>query len=405
VKRVGYLVFTIGVPLTLFIVTLLSSSSNINVGAVLERIFVPDQQMGQVGVVDQDGRFSPLLPDYAEDFKLFGTSEEGRSALKSDVIDALLIIPTTYGASDPTVTVVTTENASVTDMEPIADLLEPFFVDHLLRDEVVSEDLRTLIIDPYDLNRASLEDSADSIGIDAAQQVADAMVPYFAGTMLIMTIFLTSGYLLQGVANDKSSRIVEILLSSVSARDLLAGKVFGLAALGLTQISVWITSVILIGYGFSARAGFADIIISAFFTRPDFLILALVYYLLGFLVFAALYGAAGAVGTSQQEAQQLAGVFSLIAASPLFIAGVLFTNPNGILPRVMSYIPFTAPTMMLIRLPLTNVPTIDIIMSILLLVLTIPLMIWIGARLFRLGLLMYSQRPTIKQMLRSLRQA
>jgi ABC-2 type transport system permease protein len=89
----------------------------------------------------------------------------------------------------------------------------------------------------------------------------------------------------------------------------------------------------------------------------------------------------------------------------LFLAGILFANPNGMLPRVLSYFPLTSPTTMLIRLPLTNVPPVDIVASIVLLGATIPMMIWVGARLFRLGLLMYSQRPTIDQMWRALRQS
>jgi len=405
VKRLGFLLFTFGVPVFMLGFVLLSSFATIDFGQLFGRMLIPDGADQPVGFVDQSGRFTPLMPGYEADFQLYDTPDAGREALRGEEIRALLVVPESYSAADEEIQLIVREGASITETTPERSLLEPFFTEHLLRGENVSDDVRGLLADPYDLDRVSLGDGGgDSLG-GAAQQVADSIVPYFAGILLVMTIFLTSGYLLQGVSNEKTSRIVEILLSSVSSRDLLAGKVFGLAALGLTQIAIWIGSVLLIGYGLSARAGIADIIASAFLNRPDFLLLATVYYLLGFLVYAALYGAAGAVGTSQQESQQLAGAFSFIAASPLFIAGLLFANPNGIIPRVLSFFPLTSPTMMLIRLPLAEVPTVDIVGSIVVLTITIPVMIWVGARLFRLGLLMYSQRPTFRQMWRALRQS
>lgn len=404
VKRPGFLIFTFAVPVILLGLTLLSALGTVDVGSLFERLFTPADQIDQIAIVDQSGQFTPLLPDYTDRFQLYDTPDAGREAVRSEEADTLLIIPEDYGTPRPTVTVVGEEGASITEIAPESSVLRPFFVDHLLRESAIDAERRTLLADPYDLNRASLGEDGGT-GSDIGQEVAGSLVPYFAGILLVMTIFLTSGYLLQGVANDKTSRIVEILLSSVSSRDLLAGKVLGLAALGLTQVLIWIGSVLAIGYGLSAQAGIADFIVSAFFSRTDFLVFAGVYYLLGFLVYAALYGAAGAVGTSQQEAQQLAGFFSIIAAVPLFLAGILFANPNGMLPRVLSYFPLTSPTTMLIRLPLTNVPPVDIVASIVLLGATIPMMIWVGARLFRLGLLMYSQRPTIDQMWRALRQS
>ncbi len=404
IKRTGFLVFTLGVPVLLLVVSLLSSWGTVNFGSLFERLFVPPEEVERIGLVDQSGQFTPILPDYSDDFQPFETSEAGREAVRTGDIDTLLVIPDTYRPGARSITIIGEDGASITEISPDNNLLEMFFVDHLLRDENINADLRQLLANPYTLNRASLDDTDDT-GSGVLQQVANSMVPYFAGIMLVMTIFMTSGYLLQGVSNDKTSRIIEILLSSVSSRDLLAGKVLGLAALGLTQVLVWMSSVIGIGYGLSVESGLNTLVTEAFFSQPDFLILAIVYYLLGFLLYASLYGAAGSVGTSQQEAQQLAGVFSLIAAFPLFIAGLLFANPNGILPRVLSYIPLTSPTMMLIRLPMTNVPVIDIVGSIALLLITIPVMIWVGARLFRLGLLMYSQRPTVQQMLRAIRQA
>jgi len=111
------------------------------------------------------------------------------------------------------------------------------------------------------------------------------------------------------------------------------------------------------------------------------------------------------VPESEQESQQLAGIFSLIAALPMMLAGFTFTNPDMILMRVFSWIPLTAPVMMMIRLPMAAVPLVDILISLIGTALTIPVILWAGAKVFRMGLLMYGKRPALKQIWQTLRQA
>ena len=98
-----------------------------------------------------------------------------------------------------------------------------------------------------------------------------------------------------------------------------------------------------------------------------------------------------------QESQQLAGIFSLLAAIPYMISGFLFANPNALIARVLSFFPLTAPTMMMLRLPLAEVPWVDVVGSIAVLVVSIPLALWGSARLFRVGLLIYGKRPSLKE--------
>jgi ABC-2 type transport system permease protein len=139
--------------------------------------------------------------------------------------------------------------------------------------------------------------------------------------------------------------------------------------------------------------------------KPEIFILSGVYYILGFLIFSILMGTCGALGATQQEAQQLSGIFSMIAVIPMWLGGFLFTNPNAPIARVLSWFPLTAPTMMLLRLPMGTVFPIDIVGSIVVLVLSVPLITWLGSKLFRYGLLMYGKRPSFKQMIHIMRQA
>lgn len=221
---------------------------------------------------------------------------------------------------------------------------------------------------------------------------------------MVMTIFISAGYLLQGVSKEKTSRIVEIIISSITPRQLLIGKIIGFGALGLTQVLVWFGS--FFALGLIATVGLSissDTPLTALPGRPEVFVLALVYYILGFLVYAVIIGSVGALGTSMQESQQLSGVFSIIAAVPIFFAGVVLANPDATLARIFSYVPLTSPKMVLLRIPQGGVPLVDIVVSIGGLVVTGAFVLWAGDRVSRLGLLMYGKRPGLKQVLRTLR--
>jgi ABC-2 type transport system permease protein len=207
-----------------------------------------------------------------------------------------------------------------------------------------------------------------------------------------MTIFISSGYLLQGVAEEKESRVIEIVVSSVRPVELMAGKVAGLGALGLTQVLVWVASVA----GFSGGAVALLAVAGAASISARVLILGVVYYLLGYTLYAILMAGVGALGTTMQESQQLAGIFSFFAAVPYMISGFLFVNPNMLIARVLSFFPLTASTMMMMRIPLAEVPWVDVVGSIVVLLLSIPAALWVGAKLFRVGLLIYGKRPTLR---------
>jgi len=139
--------------------------------------------------------------------------------------------------------------------------------------------------------------------------------------------------------------------------------------------------------------------------RPEVLILAVVYYLLGYTLYAVLMAASGSLGTTMRESQQIAGIFSMAAAVPYMVSSFLFSNPNATLARVLSFFPLTGATMMMLRLPMAEVPALDIAVSIVTLAASIPLVLWAGAKVFRLGLLMYGKRASLPQVIRSLREA
>jgi len=396
VRRVGFIVMTALVPLLGAAGLLIAAFFGGQAAAFLASTFVPETEV--IGMVDQLGAFTPVLAKYEETVLLFPGEETGRAAVEADEIASLLVIPEDYVESGEVVIVSKESGFSAAIMED-SDVMRAFFVDHLLRDEV-DPVLRERLANPMEPVFVSLEAEGQPQA-GPLSFILNLMVPYFLGILLVMTIFVTSGYLLQSVAKEKTSRVMEILLSSVTARELLAGKVLGLGALGLTQIVIWLLSSVALSGGAAGLLGIALPLL----VRPQVLVLGVVYYVLGFLVYAVLMGSVGALGTTEQESQQLAGIFSMMAAIPLMVGGFMFSNPNMTFVRVLSWFPLTAPTMMLLRLPMVEVPVIDVVGSIVMLIITIPAILWAGSKVFRMGLLMYGKRPSLKQVLRALRQA
>ncbi|MGB3904233.1 MAG: ABC transporter permease [Anaerolineae bacterium] len=396
VRRVGFIVMTALVPLLGAAGLLIAAFFGGQAAAFFASTFVPETR--DIGMVDRLGAFTPILPQYQDTVQLFGDEEAARAALQADEIASLLVIPEDY-IETGRVIMTSKGGGFSTAMLEEADTMQTFFVDHLLGEEVDAA-LRERVADPIEPVLVSLEEEGEPEG-GPLSIVLNLIVPYFLGILLVMTIFVTSGYLLQSVAKEKTSRVMEIILSSVTARELLAGKVLGLGALGLTQVVIWLLSSVALSGGAVGLLGVALPLL----VRPQVLILGVVYYALGFLVYAVLMGGVGALGTTQQESQQLAGIFSIMAAIPLMLGGFMFSNPNMTFVRVLSWFPLTAPTMMLLRLPMTEVPLVDIVGSIVMLIITIPVILWAGSKVFRMGLLMYGKRPSVRQVLRALRQA
>jgi ABC-2 type transport system permease protein len=398
VRRTSFIIITALVPVLGALILLIATFFGGQAAAFLERSFAPEVK--EIGIVDQLGAFTPILASYEDRYSLFSDEVAGRAALRADEIGSLMIIPQDYIDSGRTTLVINEGDLSASVGEDSASM-RAFFVDHLLRDEDgVDRALRERLRNPFMPMLVGLDPEGQSEGGPWSRGL-NIVAPFLLGVLLVMTIFIASGYLLQGVNEEKTSRIMEILLSSVTARELLAGKVIGLGALGLTQILVWLLSVVALSWGAAGLLGIAVPLL----VHPEVLSLGVVYYVLGFLVYAVLMGAIGAVGSTQQESQQLASIFSLTAAIPLMISGLMFTNPDMILVRVLSWFPLTAPTMMLLRLPMVEVPVLDLVGSIAVLVITIPAILWAGSKVFRMGLLMYGKRPSLKRIIRTLREA
>jgi len=395
-KRPSFIIATLVIPLLGLLGVLVAAYFGGQAGAFLERQFVGTQK--PVGYVDQVGLFTPPLPEYAALFIPYPNEEAAQKALFADEIETYLLIPADYVETGRVIGYSKGRGLTST-ISMSEERIPPFLVDHLLAGQV-DEALRARVRDPMNLQPVSLSPEGES-SEDTASFVANIAIPYAFSILLVISIFTSSGFLLQGVSEEKENRVIEILLSSLTPMELLAGKILGLGALGLAQILFWLGSAwALIGIAVTGLALFGAINLELMT-----IVLAVVYFLLGYLLFATLMASAGSLGASAREGQQIAGIFSGLTAIPFMVSGFIWTNPNSLLVQILSYVPFTSPVMMLQRLGMTEVPLYQIAISLILLILGIVGTLWAGAKVFRMGLLMYGKRPSVSEILRALRQA
>lgn len=229
---------------------------------------------------------------------------------------------------------------------------------------------------------------------DERREAMDFMVP-FLFSVLLGTCIITGGqYLLQGLSEEKESRILESLLCTLSTDDLLAGKLLGLGAAGLTLVAVWMGAGMALGGPMMALAKFQ--------VPPLLIALAVAYFLLGYLFYAGLMTAIGAVTNNMREAQQFAMMFTFAIFLPFILMTSILGGPNGPMAVGLSLFPPTAPTTMMLRLalPSADVPAWQIAFSLALLALTCWVVLRGAARVFRIGLLMTGKTPSLPEILR-----
>ena len=395
-KRPSFIIATLAIPLLGIVGLIVATYFGGQAGEFLERQFVGSPKA--VGYIDQVGLFAPPLPEYEDLFIPYPNEESAQEALFAEEIETFLLIPGDY-TDTGRVVAYSKGRGLPTAISVSEERIRPFLVDHLLAGQV-DADLRARVRAPLNLQPVSLSPEGEG-SEDTASFVANIAIPYAFSILLVMAIFTSSGFLLQGVSEEKESRVIEILLSSLTAMELLAGKILGLGALGLVQILFWLGS----GWALMGIAVTGLALFGAINLDLMTIVLGLVYFLLGYILFATLMASAGSLGTSAREGQQIAGIFSGITAIPFMVSSFLFTNPNSLLIQVLSYVPLTAPVMMLQRLGMAEVPPYQIAISLILLILGIGGALWAGAKVFRMGLLMYGKRPSVSEILRALRQA
>ena len=226
--------------------------------------------------------------------------------------------------------------------------------------------------------------------------------------LLYMSIAFYGQNVLRGVMEEKQTRVAEVVVSSVSATKLLAGKVLGVGAVGMTQIVIWtLTSVALLKARgpILARMGAEASPMPLPSISPLDAMALILFFVLGYTFYAALFASVGAMVNSEQEAQQAQWPIMLLLISSVFFLQPILQNPDGTFARVMGALPFTAPIVMPLRMSVAPVAPIDIVLSLISVVAGCYVAIWLAARIYRVGLLMYGKRPNLRELGRWVRHA
>jgi ABC-2 type transport system permease protein len=323
----------------------------------------------------------------------FGEEAAGISALEKKEIGALYVIPQDYVATGK----ITAYNVSESLLSEgkIAQLpLRKLLIKSLAADAVAPQ-VVSRMLEPADITTLNKGKDGGWTERNLAQMVKRVGVPIGFTIMLLISILVSAGSLIQGVSEEKENRVIEVILSSIDARSLLLGKLLGLGAAGLLQLAIWLTMALLP----------AIMLVAGLALSPMIVLLCLVYFVLAFLLYGTLITATGVIGTNAKDMQQYGMFWSIGSAIPMFFMEVLLRDPRGITARILSYFPLTSAVTMMLRIGNDGVSWWEIPLTIGILAISVWLALRFAARIFRTALLMYGKRPTIVEIFRWMRQA
>jgi ABC-2 type transport system permease protein len=386
VRRAGFIILTLSLPVAALL--------GIGVSRLLSSAQKPPAQETRIGFVDQLGGLTQATSQGIIVLIPFNSEEAARQALTQKEIDEYIVIPPDFLSAGTIQLFSTSKQLSPPD--EVTAAITGFISTNLLAGKV-APDVITRVETPLNVVITTLS----STGAVESQQAGYTrfIIPAVFSFLLALSLIISSIYVLQSLGEEKENRLMEVLLSSISTRQLLAGKVLGLGATGLLQVMVWVISFPLLArVASSSFTGLA----STLQVSPSFWILGIVYFILGYSVFAVLSACIAAVSTTVREAQGVAGVYGIFCIAPFWFLSLLLLYPTSPIWVVLTIFPFSAPVLTMMRLGLTGVPVWQVAASMGALVLSILGGLLLAAKLLRVYLLMYGKRPTLREISRSL---
>lgn len=363
-----------------------------------------------IAVVDNSGIIAANLQD--EDGLKFLTVKEPVDSVKNDEnYDAVLVLNEDIVEEPENVLMFSHGSVSIQTETEIRRQLEDIIEEQRIKNYEI-DNLKEIMED------VKTEVSIQSFDLDSEDQKStSSMVAYTLGlfmmVMLYMFILLYGQMVMTSIIEEKGNRVLEIVVSSVKPTHLMLGKILGIGSVAVTQILIWallIFSFMQFGMPFVASSMSAeaanDVDLSAVMSMVSDInyIMSLFGYLVLFLIggyvfYSAIYAAIGSAVDNIQDASQLQS----LAIAPILIGLVLsmtvVADPNSTMATWMSMIPFTSPLIMMARIPF-GIPTIEIIASLVILYASTLLIVWISAKIYRVGIFMYGKKPTIKELIR-----
>ncbi len=394
-KRRGYIFTTLGLPLVgfvvLFGVQLLGGG---NPQDQLEELQVELERIDRAGFVDHSGLYEDVSDQFTGVLIPYPDEDAAQAAMKNDEVDVYFVFLEDY--------VETGATRMVLPQLAIAQLMEG---DEVVKALIYSQYLESIdqtillrllnsaVIERVEFTQAQTEfDEAGTL----RNEGNDFWIVYGFAILFMVALFTTNGYLMQTVIEEKETRLIEILISSVRPVQLMVGKILALGMLGLIQLVLWFVTVYFLSQIASNSSELANTFISQLDLDLAMIPILLIYFVLGYLLWAAAFGAVGALSTSLSEGPNLVAIFTIPALAPLFVISAFIESPDGSIATGMSLFPLTSPLAMVMRSVMTDVSFVEILASIALLILGVGAMMWIAGRLFRVQMLLSGQSPKIR---------
>lgn len=389
-RRRGYLFISVGLPIIALVIFFgLRIIQQSRQGNILPP---PDpnksdslvSQVRPSGLVDQSGLLkSAILPGMLR----FQTVNAATEALNNNQIGSYYVIAPDYEASGKVDMYLDRFNLGNLDNAALKQALVNSIVQKSGK-SIAPDAIKRLGDKQFDTTVHTVSETGSK---QEAGEGASFAMAYLFGIMLLFSAFTTSGYLMQSVVEEKETRMVEILLSSVRPGQLLAGKILALGLLGLLQMVLWgLTAAYIITRIVPSLQDAPTITV----TSGQIAVL-LIYFVLGYLYFASAYASIGSISSNMREGPQIAAFVTIPAAIPLWATSIFASAPNGALATGLSIFPLTAPLAMVMRTAITDVPITQIAVSVVLLIVTVLFTMWLAGRLFRVTTLLAGQQPRL----------
>ncbi len=306
-----------------------------------------------------------------------------------DLTGYLVVAPPAQTNTRPIFTYVPRSAGDITTEETLSTAIKSVLTrEGLTHQGMNSSDIDALMA-PVAIDTSKTGDSRAAFGA--------AYLLFFLMYMVIMLYGMNTA---RSIIEEKTSRVFEVMLSTIKPDEMLAGKIFGVGAVGITQVGVWMLAAAALGSTSLATSliGSGHALISG--TQIFFFV---AYFIFGFLVYSSIAAALGAMTNSEQELQQLNMFLVIPLAFCFLMIFVIVPAPNSTLAQIVSLIPFCSPLLMNFRISLTTVPAWQIGLSFVLMSLTILAILWIASRIYRVGILMYGKKPNLPEILRWLK--
>ncbi|MEJ2746671.1 MAG: ABC transporter permease [Anaerolineae bacterium] len=395
-KRRSALFAIFGLPLlSLLILTGINwlSRSQGSDGSSLLSEFVSDSgEQLPAGLVDDTGQLKQFSPPADTMFVLYPDLDAARAAYDAGEISSYYLVPADYLTQGKI-----TQYANDIPLDSFqSKVLYGVLVENFVKVDVPLH-LVTAPLQQYEVVDLSAADE----GLGQQNYLANLGLAMAVAVLFYLTVMGAAGYLLQSLGKEKENRVMEVLLSSVRPFQLLAGKVLGLGGIGLLQMAVWTTLVLLV---FRDTSSFLSNISLPSLPMGTWLLIVL-HFVIGYLVYASLFAGLGAIASGVKESSQYTFLLMLPTFLPMWFNSIMITAPNGTFALALSLIPLTTPIAMPMRLVTTTVPAWQWLVSLIGGGGTAVLLLWAATKFFRSRTLLAGQSPSLRVIWQALRGA